>query len=208
MFKLICNLWVIITFVFACECIYKSKINSKIRMHISAINKTIGLKCYLFMKKYKWLYKFVGELIIIWFIFEWNDKLIINTIAKYWERGYSVFSPFFQHIVTFCVWLSPYGRSVMENRMVSYWMDRFSIGILVVYVLNNFFLLMGINQKISKFIVSSIGIFASWYIMLFLTKIVILISNDYLIAHWGVAVVGFFLIIILFGGIVYGLIYE
>ena len=46
---------------------------------------------------------------------------------------------------------------------------------------------MGINQKISKFIVSSIGIFASWYIMLFLTKIVILISNDFLnhYTFWG-----------------------
>lgn len=208
MIKLICALLVIVTFALLCECIYKSKTNSEIRMRISTINKTIGLKCYLFMKKYKWIYRIICELAVIWFVFEWNNKFIINTITKWCGKAFNVISPFFQQIVTFLVWISPYGRSMMENATVSYWMKWFSIGTLIVYVLNSISILMGVKQKISKFIVSSIGIFISWYIMLLLTKVVILIPQNYIVGQWTLAVIGFFLIIIAFYGIVYGLIYE
>lgn len=208
MIKLIRALLVIVTFILLCECIYKSKTNSKLRMRISTYNKTIGLKCYLFMKKYKWIYRIICELAVIWFVFEWNNKFIINTITKWSGKAYNVISPFFQQIVTFLVWISPYGRPMIENETVSYWMKCFSIGILIVYVLNGISILMGVKQKVSKFIVSTIGIFISWYIMLFLTKVVILIPQNYLVGQWSLAVIGFFLVIIAFYGIVYGLIYD
>lgn len=208
MIKLICALIVIVIFALLCECIYKSKTNFEIRMRISTINKTIGLKCYLFMKKYKYIYRIVCELAVIWFIFEWNNKLIINAVTKCCGEWYNVVSPFFQQIVIFLIWCSPYGRTMMKNETVSYWMKWFSIGILIVYVLNNICILMGVKQKISKCIVSSISIFICWYFMLFLTKVVILIPQNHIVNQWVLAVIGFFLVIIAFYGIVYGLIYE
>lgn len=116
----------------------------------------------LIMKKYKFLYRIIIELMIIWFIFEWNNKFIVNSIAEILNR-IKLF-PIAIKTLSILKFISPYGRIFANDLYFLYWFNICTGVVLFCFCL--FFILTfmdGFKHFISKSLILLISNFITWY---------------------------------------------
>ncbi len=196
------------TFFLICKLISVTKIYAQLRMQMSTIRRALGISGFFFMRKYSLIYRIILELILIWFIFEWNDKFVINKIVSWINQISITLTPYLYKLRSFALWASPYGRLTLNHESITIWLNRLSLALVVVYVLNAIVILLSVDQKLSKLAVSSFGFFIFWYLLLFLSWIISIAPFQYIPVQWALAIIGFFLLTILFFGIIYGLIFD
>ena len=182
---------IIVTGFFFMELIYKSKFLSTFRMNFTSWQIRIEMKCVLCMKKYKFLYRIILELFLIWFIFEWKNKLVISTIIDLYLQISTKTQPLLEKIKTICIFLSPYGRKIMDNDVVSKWMGVFSIGLLAVSIVHALSILLGAKGRIYKFFLHFVALFGAWYALLLSAFVISKIPQESIIICWLAAVLLF-----------------
>lgn len=193
--------FVFVTGALLLELIYKSKQFSVLRMNVSIWQIVIEIKCILFMKKYKCLYRIIIELFFIWFVFEWNNKLIISSISHWGLLLYVKLEPIYIKIKEICIFLSPYGRNVIKNDIVFKWMKIFSIGLLIVFILHIIIMLLGTKRRLCKIFFDLIALMIDWYVLLFSAFIISKIPQEHIVICWGIAIIFFGIIQVTIFGI-------
>lgn len=199
--KIIKVMFVFVTGILLIELLFKSKIFSVLRMHFSLRQMIIETKCVMIMKKYKFLYRIIIEMIIIWFIFEWNNKVIVSYISDLCLYVSKKIKPVSVRVKETIVFLSPYGRKIMENDIVFKWMKIFSIGLFIVLIILFVAALLSSKERLYKIYIELIAGFIDWYALLLSAIIISKIPQNHSFICWGLAIFCFCLIQITFVGL-------
>lgn len=199
--KIIKFMFVIVTSAFLIELIFKSKFFSALRMHFILWKIEIETKCVMFMKKYKFLYRVMIEMFIIWFVFEWNNKLIISYIVDLYLLVSKKMEPLSTAVKEIFIFLSPYGRNIMKNEIVFDWMKIFSIGLLIVLIILIIVMLLEPKRLLYKIFIICIITFIDWYALLLSAFVISKIPQEHSFICWALAIFFFILIQITLIGI-------
>lgn len=192
--KIIKVMFVFVTGILLIELLFKSKFFSILRMHFSLWQMVIETKCVMIMEKYKFLYRIIIEMFIIWFIFEWNNKAIISPISDLCLFVSKKIKPISVRAKEIFVFLSPYGRKIMENEIVFKWMKIFSIGLFIVLIILFVAALLSSKERLYKIFVEFIAGFIDWYALLLSAIIISKIPQNHSFICWGLAIFCFCLI--------------
>lgn len=118
---IIYNTFIIVSIACLIELLYKSKVNTKYRLYTTAIKTRVTIWGNQIMRKYKLLYRIVIELIIIWFIFEWNNSYIINGVESILGK-IKVF-PIVVKLLSILKFVSPFGRTLVKDLYFLHWFN-------------------------------------------------------------------------------------
>lgn len=199
--KIIKVMFVFVTGVFFIELIFKSNPFSTLRINFTYWQIQIETKCVMIMEKYKFLYRVMIEMFIIWFVFEWNNKMVISYILNLFALVDKKIKPMSLRAKDFFIFLSPYGRKVMGNEIVFKWMYIFSVGLIIILALLFISALLSSKERIYKIFTNLIAGFIAWYALLLAAIIISKIPQNHIFICWGLAIFLFGLIQITMVGI-------
>ncbi len=194
MINIIIKISILITLFRIIEIIINTKTFSKIKVHIITSRVNIETKSMLIMKKYKFIYRIIMEMLVIWFVFEWKESIIISNISKYYSLISNFFGSNFDRISQLFIFISPYGRKFIEDEFILKWLNVFTPSLMIAFVVFFFLTLSGTKNKLLIIAIDICILFIDWYLLLFISIFISHIPQSYFCVCWIVAILAFILV--------------